>query len=282
MRSEFVGVWSEMWREVWLPLIDQPLREGEDSVPEDIFCELYREIAKALKTPPSIEALADVIDDPVQSRETFEKTMAADLTGERVVVKFLEAAHVVLDDLGGDDLSNRYFNLLSGFIEKFSLRYDLRRPCILCPTLPGVFASLVRDLRAITSQDTHLDSLMKDFEESVRDLRIDCSDRRIKTSIQKQVNLLEALGRVHPGVKRKTLGAISKQIENWPHEDVMFALQSLYTFTCDYPGIRHGGTSTSALRTVDMRDMVAMSILLIGFAPYLTHGLNPDVVYRRT
>ena len=37
MRSEFVGVWSEMWREVWLPLIDQPLREGEDSVPEDIF-----------------------------------------------------------------------------------------------------------------------------------------------------------------------------------------------------------------------------------------------------
>ena len=83
-------------------------------------------------------------------------------------------------------------------------------PCILCPTLPGVFASLVHDLRAITSQDMYLDSLMKDFEESVRDLRIDCSDRRIKTSIQKQVNLLEGLGRVNPGVKRKTLSAISK------------------------------------------------------------------------
>ena len=44
---------------------------------------------------------------------------------------------------GGDQaLSNRYFNLLSGFIDKFSLRYDLRRPCMLCPTLPGLFASL--------------------------------------------------------------------------------------------------------------------------------------------
>ena len=56
--------------------------------------------------------------------------------------------------LGGDELTNRYFNLLSGFIDKFSLRYDLRPPCVLCPTLPGLFASLVRDLRTITSQET--------------------------------------------------------------------------------------------------------------------------------
>ena len=197
MRSEFVGVWSEMWREVWLPLIDQPVREGEDGVPEDIFCELYREVAGALKAQPSIEALADVIDDPVQSREAFEKTTPADLAGERAVVAFLEAAHGALYDLGGDELTNRYFNLLSSFIDKFSLRYDLRRPCILCPTLPGVFASLVRDLRALTSQDPHLDALMKDFEDAVRDLRHDGSDRRIKTCIQKQVNLLEAIGRRH-------------------------------------------------------------------------------------
>jgi len=52
---------------------------------------------------------------------------------------------------------NRYFNLLAVFIDKFSLRYDLRRPCTLCPTLPGVFASLVRDLRVLMSQDAHLE-----------------------------------------------------------------------------------------------------------------------------
>ena len=282
MRSEFVGVWSEMWREVWLPLTNQPLLEGEDGVPEDIFCELYREIAKALKVRPSIEALADVIDDPVQSREAFKRTTAVHLSGERAVVTFLEAAHDALEELGGDELTNHFFNLLTHFISKFNLRYDLRRPCILCPTLPGVFASLIRDLRSLANQDPHLDTLMKDFEESVRDLRIDCSDRRIKTIIQKQVNLLEALGRRHPGVKRKTLGAISRQVNNWPHKEVMVALQSLYNFACDYPGIRHGGTPASALRAVDMRDMVAMTILLAGFTPYLTHGLNPDVVYRGT
>ena len=65
-----------------------------------------------------------------------------------------------------------------------------------------MFASLVRDLRVLTSQDAHLDALMKEFENAVRDLRHDCSDGRIKTCIQKQVNLLEAIGRTVPGRDR--------------------------------------------------------------------------------
>lgn len=225
-----------------------------------------------------------VVSDPQASRTAFENATASAIVGERALVGFLESVYGVLEEFenpGDDALTNRYFNLLAAFIEKFSLRYDLRRPCTLCPTLTGVFASLMGDLRTIAGQDAHLDNLMKDFEESIRDLRIDCSGSRIKTSIQKQVNLLEALGRTYPGVKRKTLSAISRQLKNWPHDEVMLALQSMYTFTCDYPGIRHGGTPSNARRMVDMRDMVAVSILLAGFAPYLTHSINPDVVYRR-
>jgi hypothetical protein len=274
MRGELIGVWPETWREIWLPLI-----EHED-VPEDIFCELYRVLPPSLKSQPSVEALADIIDNPVQSRESFEKTDTNDFAGERAIVAFLEAAHSALDDLAGDKLSNRYFNLLVGFIDKFSLRYDLRRPCTLCPTLSGVFASLVRDLRVLTGRDAHLDALMKDFENAVRDLRHDCSDGRIKTSIQKQVNLLEAIGRTAPGVTGTTLGAICNQVGTWPHEKLKEAMRDLYGFASDYPGIRHGGTPANALRTVDMRDMVAMSILLAGFTPYLSSAINADNVYR--
>ena len=279
MRSEFVGVWSEMWREVWLPLIDQPLREGEDGVPEDIFCELYRALAPALSPRPSVEDLADIIDNPVQSREAFEATTANDLVGESALAGFFERAHDALEELGGDELTNRYFNLLSGFIDKFSLRYDLRRPCILCPTLPGVFSSLVRDLGALTNQDPHLNALMKDFQNAVRDLRQDCSDSRIKTCIQKQVNLLEATGSAAPGVTGNTLGTICNQVGTWPHETLKEAMKNLYRFASDYPGIRHGGTPASALRAVDMRDMVAMSILLTGFTPYLESRLNADAIF---
>ena len=274
MRGEFIGVWSETWREIWLPLIDH------EGVPEDIFCELYRALAPALKSPPSVEALADIIDNPVQSREAFEKSGANELAGERAVVAFLEAAHSELDELAGDELSNRYFNLLAGFTEKFNLRYDLRRPCTLCPTLPGVFASLMRDLRVLTGQDAHLDALMKEFENAVRDVRHDCSGGRIKTCIQKQVNLLEAIGRTTPGVTEAELGGICNQVTTWPHGAIKAALKNLYGFASDYPGIRHGGNPAGALRAVDMRDMVAMSILLAGFTPYLSNSLDADVVYR--
>jgi hypothetical protein len=227
-----------------------------------------------------LEALADIIDNPAQSREAFGKTRADDFAGERALVAFLEAAHSTLDELAGDALSNRYFNLLTDFIDKFSLRYDLRRPCTLCPTLPGVFASLVRDLRVLAGQDAHLDTLMKEFENAVRDLRHDCSDGRIKTCIQKQVNLLEAIGRTAPGVTGATLGAICNQVGTWPHDKLKDAMKDLYGFASDYPGIRHGGTPANAKRPVDMRDMVAMSVLLAGFTPYLAAQLDADVVYR--
>jgi len=278
MRGEVLGVWSETWREIWLPMIEEPL-EFDEFVHEDIFCDLYRELAKALTSQLSIEDIAAVIDDPAQSREAFQSTISDNLSSERAVVAFMEAAYDAFEEHGGDSLSNRYFNLLTDFIDKYSLRYDLRRPCILCPTLPGMFANLVRDLRALTSQDPHLNMLIGDFENAVRDLRQDSSDGRIKTCIQKQVNLVEAIGRAGPDISRNTLGAICDQLDTWPHERLRDAMKDIYGFTCDYPGIRHGGTPENALRVIDMRDLVAISILLMGFTPYLEVRLDTSAIY---
>lgn len=383
MHGEFIGVWSEMLREIWQPLCNEALDNNEEFVYDDIYCELYREMTKILKKPTPDKALILILEDPIMqieyfefcvkqknpeltlgyiddayhqsgasenfdinvkksifintltsllghslvssideqlydfmhkpefniekatqrkleklindkklSRDAFENTRAEDLSGERDLVKFLESSYDILEEFGGDQLSNRYYNFLSEFIKKFSLRYDLCSPCNICPTLPGVFASLFSDLRDLTTHNTHLDMLMKEFEESIRDLRIDCSERRIKTCIQKQVNLLEALSwetlnntdteskqRVKED-KRKALSSYAKNA-SWPHDDVLSTLLSLYSFTCDYPGIRHGGTPENAKRSIDMRDMVAISILLTGFTPYLSHQINAETVYQR-
>lgn len=274
MRGEFTGVWSETWREIWEELATH------ETAPDDIFCELYREIVEFLKVKPTAGDLVDIVANSLQSQIAFKNIKAEDFANERYIVEFLEKAHTAIDEFGIEELSNEYFNLLFKFTEKFSLRYELRRPCFFYPTLPGVFTSLIRNLKILTSNDAHLNGLMKDFESAIRDLRIDCSDNRIKTCIQKQINLLEALGGQHPGVTKNTLGAICNQVGTWPHEEIKNSMKSLYTFTCDYPGIRHGGTPLSAIRSIEMRDMVAMSILLVGFAPYLTDLLDADVIYR--
>ena len=283
MRGEFIGVWSESWREIWSKLA------RHTKAPDDLFIELYRELVSVF-TPPlnqtdhekklAEQRFVEIVSAPAQARVAFMKTKSRDLRGERFLVEFFESAYQVIENLGGDLLANRYFNLVNGFINKYSLRYDLRRPCFLHPTLSGIFANLMRDIKIATSQDDHLNSLMKDFETAVRDLRNDCSDIRIRNCIHKQINLIEGIAKSSPGVKNTSLGEICNELTSWPHITLKESLKKIYGFTSDYPGIRHSGNKDSKLREIEMRDMVAVSILLAGFTPYLTNQINADVVYR--
>ena len=275
MRGEFIGVWSETWREIWTKL-------GRNSAaPNDLFCELYRELVEAFVTTPDVTALADVVDVPEQARSTFRRTKASAFRGELALLEFLERVHRVTMDLGGDALSNRYFVLMEAFLEKYSLRYDLRRPFSLHPTLPGIFARLVRDLKEVTRRDADLHPLMVDFEEAVRDLSMGTTPGRMKTCFIKQFNLIETLASKCPGVTSNTLGQMCGELNTWPHGTMREAARKLYGFRA-YPGLGHGAQQGGALREIEMRDMVAVSVLLAGLAPYLTDQLNADSIYRGT
>lgn len=274
MRGEIIGVWSEMWRQVWSKLAKH------SDAPEDLFCELFRELNKSfvVKLDPAT-SLAAIVDDKDKARVAFRDTKATTLTGELAAVEFLERAHTVIEDFGSEALTNRYFLLIRDFLDKYSLRYDLRRPFSLHPTLPGVFARLMRDLRQVTSQDAALNGLMQDFEECVRQLKGNHTPLKVKQCIAAQFNLLEALLRQHPNTNGNTFGAMCNETGNWPHEAVKESAQRIYRFASDYPGIRHGGTPANQLREIDMRDMVAMTVVLAGFTPYFSDALNADTIY---
>ncbi len=274
MRGEIIGVWSETWREIWSKLAKHP------EAPGDLFCELYRELAGAFETPADVTVLGDIVAAPDRARKAFGTTPATSFQGEIALLEFFECVHGVLTDLGGDPLANRYFLLTEAFLDKYSLRYDLRRPFSLSPTLSGVFARLIRELRDATYQDADLHPLMVEFEDAIRDLKTSQSSGRIKTCIQKQVNLLEAIGQRCPGVTSNTLGAICDEVGTWPHNRLKDAMKKLYGFASDYPGIRHGGTPANSLRNIEMRDLVAVSVLLAGFAPYLTNLIDSEIIYR--
>lgn len=271
MRGEFVPVWSETWGAIWLPLADS------EAAPPDMFCELYRELVTAFTEPPSIEALADVIDDQQQSRVAFERSGCIQFASEKALVRFIEAAHDVLYDLQGDELANRYFGLLNDFIEKYSLGYSLRRPCALSPTLPGMFADLAGALKRLTNADEHLAALYRAHDEAVRDLRFGATEERIKTCISKQFMLLEAIASAADEVTARTLGDMCDQVRSWPHATVKDSLKKLYGFASDYPGIRHAGNPAGRLRGIETRDLAALSILLLGYSPYLTAALETNL-----
>jgi hypothetical protein len=274
VRGDFVDVWPRIAPDIWSKL--RPIADQS----RDAYPELYRELESWLTTRVDPPVLADRSSSPERARAAIAATKAHELPSELAAVSFLEAAHGVLSDLDqGRPLATRYLELLGTFIRRYGLRYELRPPCRISPSLAGIFARMMLDLEGATQGDAHLAVLMDDFQHALADLRGGCTDVRIKTCIQKQMNLLEALGASHSGVNQTTLGAISDQIGTWPHTKVKDALKSLYGFACDYPGIRHGGRASSALRRIDMRDLVAMSVLIAGFTPYLTDLVSPQAIY---
>lgn len=336
MRGEFVGVSEEIIPEIFEPL--QNLVTEEDFELDDLWIDLLRE---AIPEPqPPIEPNYSAFDEEgqiylpgdLEAYEQYRRALEAHqqrleaytdaatdgalawafiisffqhlTTTEKQLVKAIEDAFVPFQDHGGDALSNEYFRQVERFVEKFSLRYDLRRPTnergfTLHPTLPGLFSRLLRNLKANTNQDPALADLMFDFEEAVRDLKEERTSRRIKQCIAAQFNLFEAILTQHPDViayneevarhnaagqggRRRTIntfGAMCDKAQVWPHDELMTSAKSLYKFASDYPGIRHGGTPAHQKREIDMRDMISMTIVLAGFSPYFSASIDPDSIY---
>lgn len=132
MRGELIAVWPETWREIWQPLSEHELATG------DLFSDLYRDLSKSLKAPPSVQLLAETLADPVRALAEFQRATPDSFASERSLVKFFERANDTVSEYGADPLTNQYFGLVDQFIDKYSLRYDLRRPFMLAPTVTGI------------------------------------------------------------------------------------------------------------------------------------------------
>ena len=337
MRGEFAGVKSEVIKDIFEPLMAE--MSDEEFQDEEIWGDLFREAIPAPSAPdaPIYTAFDDdgniYLGGDIQARDAYDAASAvyqdrleayndasnrADLawqyivtffedpeTSERQIVKALEDAFDTIEGYGGGGLANAYYQIVEAFLEKFSLRYDLRRPgngrgMSLHPTLPGMFARLIRDLKEVTSEEAPLAELMRDFEESVRDLKVEQSPRKIKQCLAAQFNLMEGLLKRAPDVvayndavaahnetasnskQRKpvnTFGAMCDKAKVWPHDEVLKSAKSIYKFGSDYPGLRHAGSDESAKREIDMRDMISMTIVLAGFTPYFRDAFHAEKIY---
>jgi hypothetical protein len=308
MNGELLPIWPRTWKEVWLRLANSK------SAPDDLFIELVSGLAKIPKqpiapAPPSPEAFSanGELVDPValQARSDYAEAMLrysdyrnryetalnseeearaffrillGHVSNEAEAVQFLEAAYGVLVSHGDVGLVHRFSLIVNEFLLGFSLRYELRQQFSLHATIPGVFSKLISEVKKIALADVHLNGLLSEFEESFADLKSNRTQARMKTCLQKQFNLLEALGSNCPNVTGTTLGAICNQLD-FPHATIKAVGEKLYGFGSNYPGVRHAGNASSALRDLDMRDFVSLSLMLASFTPYVTHGLDSDRCY---
>ena len=200
------------------------------------------------------------------------------LKGEREVRDFFEGAYKALLEID-DALAESYETLLGAFCIEMNLRYGVRAPCNLVVTLPGVFAELSRQLRAACEDDAQLTARLAEFEDSFGDLSTDHSPNRIKTCVQKHMNLVEALAG-HTLGQPGNLGQACGNLQSWPHATLREGAKKLYGFASDYPGIRHAGNANGVLREVDLRDLIAVATLLLGYTPYMTEAMDPEQVFH--
>ena len=309
MRGELLSVWSDTWSEVFVRLYERKV------APEELFPEIYETLIPKpllpaepailgaidadgnLSDPNDIAARSEyeldlgkynqqrqrydrALTDPIKAREWLREDLLHYVTTESAAVAALEKVFIKVADIGGDELSNEYFNIVESFLTKYSLRYDLRRQFSLHPTVPGIFTRLFSELKSAAITDVALNDAMQDFEDAIRDLKTNSSPSRIKTCIGKQINLLEVIGNQTLSSNGQSLGDICDLVVTWPHSAVKESLKKLHGFSSNYPLIRHGGVPASALREIEMRDLVALSVLLVGFTPYLTNSVDSTSVYN--
>lgn len=308
MRGDLLSAWPFVWADIWVKLYESK------GTPIELFSELYAALMPKPKPPPpppeptefdadgnatkpeEIAALniyekeleqfrLDKITygqaltaTPEDARHWLRGGLHSTLKSEADAVIALEKAFQSVNDIGEDELSNRYVNLVEAFLKKYSLRYDLRRPFSLHPNLTGIFASLIHEVRALCLADATLQNSLEEYDDALRDLKFGATPGRLKNCFIKQFNTLEAITARNPTVSANILSDMCEQVQSWPHPTVCEATKKIYAFRGAFPNMGHG-TGGGALREIEMRDLVSISVMLIGLLPYLSNEIDPEIIF---
>ncbi len=121
---------------------------------DDLARDLFREHVKEPEPSKSITELSQEELSAFQAAVAAHEEAAARATKAKAALKkawfkgpiaearaigFLEKSYSIFDEYGDGNYSNDYFNRVDRFLVRYNLRYDLRRPLTLHPTLAGIF-----------------------------------------------------------------------------------------------------------------------------------------------
>ena len=277
MLGSFISVWQYSWNEVWGPLDSDP------HSPNELFMELYPELAKALEQRPEqfvvlssdqhiVRSLrdaefADASTNSEAARRSFQSPPTQLIISERKLCRFLEEAHDVIEDFG-EELAAKYIELVRTFIQRYNLRYTLGSPFLISPSIPGLISTFVDELERQAMTSGHQQELRRQFVRAIDVMTQEGRAEDVPRCIGAACNLVEGFARGFPGATSQTLGELAKELQVWPHATMKEALLKLYGFCSDYPSIRHSGNPSGQLRALTAKDGLLVSTLLLIFSGY--------------
>lgn len=269
-----IGSLRSHWE--YTPVDIWALLASHENAPPDLFNDLYDAVEEFLALPTADALFEEIRNDAVKAHDAFFAINGTDFADETAVVEFLEAAYDVIADYDISGYAELFKLLLRGFIRKYNLRYRLDDPFKLRFLLPGSFTNLYSELQRLNSSNSHLSSLLQDFEHAFDRYARTQDATDLKTCIAKASNYAEGLASFTMGnpTTGNTLGALANGLTCWPHDKVKESLVNLYHFCCDYPGIRHGGTPANQRRNLTSIDSTLICLLLLGFAGYLSPSVD--------
>lgn len=280
MSGSLRSAWEYLAAELWEPLAEYSVKNA--AAPSDLFRDLFAEANEHLAVPQDEKGprFVSVRNDLSAARVEFLALRGTDFASESAIVHFLEEAQAVIAGYEIPGFEDLYRRLMRDALRKFNLRYRLDEPFILRFLLPGSFSNLYTELHRLNIGDYHLAGLLTDFEKAFDRYARTQDPTDLKTCIGKASNYAEGLASVAAGIPAagNTLGALCNQIGDWPHDQVKEALQKLYKFCSDYPGIRHAGNPAGVRRDLATRDVTLASLLLLSFSGYLVPSLDQQVV----
>jgi hypothetical protein len=275
VRGTLRSVWEYLVVDLWEQLAS--FESNEASAPTSLFSDLYLAAEEYLLPRPTLASREEASNDPERARELFMSLRGTDFASESDIVFYLEAVHGVIADYEIDSYADRYVQLVEQVLDKYNLRYRVVEPFALRFLLPGSFANLYEELRRHHAANSHLSSLLLEFEQAFdRYIRTE-SVENLKTCISKASIYTEGVA----GVAQKssgTLGELCDKLQVWPHKTVGKSLKDIYGFCSDYPGIRHAGSPGGALRELEARDLTLASLLFLSFSGYLSGEVDAGAV----
>ena len=289
MRGQLKLVVDRAFAELWQPLTNH------DDCPANVFGEVFAGLRPFLREPEpeyvqedggAIRNRAVNLDDQAALAMNDAEIAEILLTGlseeefesESDARRAVGGTYGVLVDAATDQLANRYLDLLEMFIDRYNLRYYVDEKARLRISFSGLATALFGQLRLTAESHPHLLQELNVFEHALAECLEEPLESRIKTAIQKQVNVVEAFGSQHHLVSGDTLGRMLEQVGSWPHASLCDAAKQVYKFACDYPGIRHGGDFESSMRALDLRDLASVTLSLVGLIVYMADGFEEQVV----